>query len=51
MKTIIFMVLVMLTFPGCVYKQTTTDHRGVVTDEKYIIKRPVKEFIENVEIE
>lgn len=35
---------------SCVIKQTTT-REGAVVDEKYIIKRPVKNFIENVEVE
>ncbi len=36
---------------GCVTQQTTYDRQGNVTDEKYIIHRPIKNFIENVEVE
>jgi len=47
----IILILIALSFCGCVYKQTTTNSQGAVTDEKYIIKRPVKNFIKNVEVE
>lgn len=40
-----------LSLSGCIMKQTTRDSRGVITDEKYIIKRPIKNFVENVEVE
>ena len=50
MKYIIIAALIGLVTSGCVVKQTTTDPKGN-TDEKYIIKRPVKKFIENVEME
>ncbi|NWK55900.1 hypothetical protein HW115_09775 [Verrucomicrobiaceae bacterium N1E253] len=39
-----------LTTSSCVVKQTTT-RDGAVVDEKYIIKRPVKKFIQNAEFE
>ena len=41
-----------LTFPlqGCVVKRTT-ESGGRVTEEKYIVKRPVKNLIQNTEIE
>ena len=51
MKTIIFMILMTLVLSGCIMRETTTDSRGVVTDDKYIIKRPVKDFVEKVEFE
>lgn len=35
---------------SCVTKQTTT-RGGVVVDEKYVVKRPVKKFIDTVEVE
>ena len=38
-------------FSGCVYKQETMNSQGQVTEEKYIIKRPVKDLIEKVEFE
>ncbi len=51
MKPAVFLIsLVALCLSGCVVKRTTTDEKGR-TDEKYIIKRPVKNFIENVEVE
>ena len=43
--------LAALSLSGCVMKQTTRDSRGVIQEEKYIIKRPVKNFIKNVEVE
>jgi hypothetical protein len=43
--------VVALSLSGCVMRETTTNSRGVVTDDKYIIKRPVKDFIEKVEFE
>jgi hypothetical protein len=43
--------LIALSLSGCVMKQTTRDSQGRITDEKYIIKRPVKNFIQNVEVE
>lgn len=35
---------------SCVVKQTTT-RNGEVIDEKYVVKRPVKKFVETVEFE
>ena len=51
MKSIISIALVTLTLSGCVYKKTVTDSRGVVVEDKYIIKRPVKDFVDKVEFE
>jgi len=51
MMRALILILIALSFSGCVTKQTTTNSQGVVTDEKYIIKRPVKKFINNVEFE
>jgi hypothetical protein len=51
MRVVIFVLLATLLLSGCLVKQTTTDHRGLVTDEKYIIKRPLKEAIKNMEVE
>jgi hypothetical protein len=52
MKTtaIIVMALAALFLTGCVMKRTVTDEKGG-TKEKYIIKRPLKEFIKDVESE
>jgi hypothetical protein len=50
MKATIFIALTALFLTGCIMKRTVTDEKGV-TKEKYIIKRPVKEFIKNVESE
>lgn len=35
---------------GCVTKRTVTE-RGHTVEEKYVVKRPVKKFINNVEFE
>ena len=43
--------VVALSLSGCIYKQEKINSRGQVTEEKYIIKRPVKDFIEKVEFE
>ena len=51
MKTIIPIILITLVLSGCIMRETTTNSRGVVTEDKYIIKRPVKDFIEKVEFE
>ena len=40
-----------LVCSSCVIKQTRTDSDGSVVDEKYIVKRPLKKFIKNVEFE
>ena len=52
-KIIIILVtaVVALSLSGCLYKKEKINSRGQVTEEKYIIKRPVKDFIENVEFE
>lgn len=47
---IITSLLSYLFLTGCIMKQTTTSN-GAITDQKYIIKRPVKNFIDNVEVE
>jgi hypothetical protein len=51
MKAITIIPLIALSLSGCVMKETKTDRRGVVTEEKYVIKRPVKEALENMEVE
>jgi hypothetical protein len=51
MKKLLLFMLAALSFCGCVTKRTTYDQNGVITDEKYIIKRPIKDFIQNVEVE
>jgi len=40
-----------LILTGCLTKQTTTTSSGALIEEKYVIKRPVKKFIQNVEVE
>ena len=50
MKPII-LILVTLSFVGCITRRTTRDSQGIVTEDKYIIKRPIKTFVENVEME
>ena len=50
MKPII-LVLIILAFSGCIYKQTKYDSKGYVIEEKYVVERPVKDFIENVKFE
>ena len=47
----IMCVLVVFALSGCIYKETTTNNQGIVTEDKYIIKRPLKDFVENVEFE
>ena len=37
-------------FTSCVTKQTTTVN-GQFVEERYVIKRPVKNFIQNVEVQ
>ena len=51
MQSIIFIVLISIILSGCIMRGTTTNSRGVVTGDKYIIKRPVKDFVEKVEFE
>ena len=51
MKSISLVLIVLFVFSGCVYKQETINAQGVIIDEKYIIKRPVKDFIKKVEFE
>ena len=51
MKLTILVALIALFLSGCLVKQTKTDPMGDVIEEKYIIKRPVKEVIENIEFE
>jgi hypothetical protein len=41
---------VCLSFTSCITKQTKRKG-NVIVDEKYIVKRPVKKFIETVELE
>ncbi len=43
--------LVGLSLSGCLMKQTTRDSKGMITEEKYIIKRPIKNVIKNLEVE
>jgi len=50
MKPII-LILATLSLVGCITRQTTRDSQGIVTDDKFIIKRPIKNFINNVEME
>lgn len=47
---IVTSLLSYLLLTGCVTKQTTTQN-GAFVEEKYVIKRPVKNFIQNVEVE
>lgn len=51
-KLTVLSLLIGATLPlaSCVTKQTTR-RAGVVVDEKYVVKRPVKKFIETVEVE
>jgi uncharacterized protein YcfL len=51
MKAIIFVILATLLLSGCLVKQTVTNSQGVVIQDKYIIKRPVKEALKNMEVE
>ena len=44
------LVLVALATTGCVTKRTVTKG-GQPVEEKYVVKRPVKNFINNVEFE
>jgi hypothetical protein len=50
-KSVIFVILAALFVSGCLMKQTTRNSQGIITDEKYIIKRPVKNVIKNLEVE
>jgi hypothetical protein len=47
---IITFLLSYLTLTGCITKQTTTSN-GAFVEEKYVIKRPVKNLIQNLEVE
>lgn len=50
-QSLLLVCLVSFTaLTGCVVKQTTT-RDGAFVEEKYVIKRPVKNFVENVEVE
>ena len=51
MKSVIFVMLVALFMSGCLMKQTTRDSSGIIVEEKYIIKRPIKNVIQNLEVE
>ena len=51
MKYALFVAVAVVLLSGCVMKQTHVDGYGRTTDEKYIIKRPVKELIGNAEAE
>lgn len=44
-------IVTVLALPACVTKETVMDSRGNTLDEKYIIHRPVKKFVESVEVE
>ncbi|MFT5904585.1 MAG: hypothetical protein ACI9E1_000170 [Cryomorphaceae bacterium] len=48
--TLLGLLLATASLTGCVTKRTTTSN-GAVTDEKYVVKRPIKKFINNVEFE
>ena len=50
MKALV-LILVTLSFVGCVTRRTTRDSQGIVTEDKFIIKRPIKNFVNNVEME
>jgi hypothetical protein len=50
MKPII-LILVTLSLVGCITRKTTRDSQGIVIEDKYIIKRPIKTFVNNVEME
>lgn len=52
LKKSVFMVLLVSigTLTSCITKQTTTAN-GAVVDEKYVVKRPIKKFVETVEFE
>ena len=50
-KTIFAGVLVMTVVgSGCITKRTVS-HGGRTVEEKYVVKRPVKRFLNNVEFE
>jgi hypothetical protein len=44
------LLVLTLGISGCVTKRTVTE-RGHTVEEKYVVKRPVKKFINNVEFE
>ena len=46
----LLITILTLSFQGCVVKRTT-ESGGRVTEEKYIVKRPVKNLIQNTEVE
>ena len=52
MPRIIFAGVLVLTVvgSGCVTKRTVS-HSGRTVEEKYVVKRPVKRFLNNVEFE
>ena len=39
-----------MTLTGCVTKRVTTSN-GAVVEEKYVVKRPIKKFVQTVEFE
>ena len=41
----------MASFCGCVTQQTKYDSQGRVIEDKIVIERPIKKFIEKVEFE
>lgn len=45
------LIIIALFLCSCVYKQEKISREGVVMEEKYIIKRPIKDFVEKVEFE
>ena len=51
LKAILAAALMALFLSGCLVQETKTNRQGVVTEEKYVIKRPVKEALENLEVE
>ena len=50
-KEALIIVLSVMSLCGCVTRQTTYDSQGRVTDDNYVIERPVKKIIEKVEFE
>ena len=50
MKLLPILIICAVSCSGCLMKRTTTDWKGQ-TQEKYVIKRPVKKIITNLEVE
>ena len=47
----IILILIALSFCGCVTQRTKYDSQGRVIEDKIVIERPIKKFIEKVEFE